>query len=376
MNKTLFFLYGMFLLMFTVFSYAFVDPNLIYLKDIYTGFAFNQRLLTTIIYALFIFLFFAVYFSIFKKRNKLKVRDLKVLLATTVGILFLAYPAMLSYDIFNYISTAKVAFFYRENPYLIMPIEFSGDPFFIFTRATNKTALYGPFWILLSLLPFAFGFGKFLLILLNFKLLMALFYAGASYLIWKISKNIVPVVLFSFNPLIIIETLVSGHNDIVMMFLALLSFLLLSKNRLVFAILMFTLSIFIKYASIFLLPIFLVILFRKIKKEDVNWEKTFFCSALLMLLAFLLSPIREEIYSWYAIWFLPFAFLVPKNKILLYVSIAFSLGLMLRYVPFMLLGTYLGPTPYLKTFLTFIPAVSIFILFSIKDKLWLKIFSR
>lgn len=377
MKKFLIVSYSVFLSLFSIFSYAFVDPNFTYLKDIYSGFAFSNRFLTTTFYIVFVLIAF-VFYGIFVRlgvRKKIHVGEMFILLSVTVGILLFSYPAMLSYDIFNYIATSKVLFFYHENPYVIMPIEFTGDPLLSFTHAANKIALYAPGWILLTGVPYVLGFGNFIVTLLNFKLLFLAFYLATAFLIWKISKNIVSVFLFSFNPLIITETLISGHNDIAMMFLALFSFFLLIKKKIFIAVLLFIFSILIKYATILLIPVFLYILWKTIKKKDINWKSIFYLSSLLMYVGFLLSPIREEIYPWYATWFLSFAFLVPDKKLLLYISIAFSFGLLFRYVPFMLFGTHAGLTTFIKSSVTFIP-VFLVLFYFVTKKLWERIFSR
>lgn len=378
MKKFIFFSYSAFLLLLTLFSYAFIDPNLPYLKDFYSDFAFSNRLLTTILYASFILIFFIFYgFFIYlgiKKRINLK--DVCILLGVCVTVLFFSYPTMLSYDIFNYIATSKVLFFYSENPYIVMPIEFASDQLLAFTHAANKIALYGPVWILLTGVPYFLGFGSFIINLFALKLLTGIFYLATTFLIWKISKNIISVILFVLNPLITIETLVGGHNDIAMIFLVLLSFFLLTKKKIFFGIVFFILSIFIKYSTILLVPIFLYAVWRLIRNKGVNWVKIYFFSSLLMLIAFLLSPLREEIYPWYAIWFLSFVFLIPEKKVLLYISLAFSFSLLLRYIPFMLFGTHAGATPITKSSVTFIPPFIVGIYFIIKLKLWEKVFSR
>jgi len=367
------------LLLFVAFiSYLFVDPNFFYLKNIYSGIAFKNRQIITFLYLLIILSFFIFYFLflLLIHRKLINAKDIKLLVVLTAGVLFFAYPAMLSYDIFNYITTAKVLFHYHENPYIVMPIEFANDPYLLFTHAANKIALYGPFWILLSGIPFLLGFGNFLLILFNFKLVIVLFYYGVSYFIWKISKNIFSVVLFSLNPLVVVEALVASHNDIAMMFFTISSFFFLIRKKVGLAVIFFILSIFIKYVTIILIPVFIYTFWQTIRKKTVDWEKAFYYSSLLMLIAFFLSPIREEIYPWYAIWFLPFVGLVHQSKTLLYIALAFSFGLLLRYVPFMLLGTHFGVTPFFKTALTFIPVFFVLIYVFFKDKLWLKIFSR
>lgn len=369
MKKGLFIFYPLFLVGFTIFSYAFVDPNLNYLKNIYTGFAFDHRIITTIIYIFLILLFFIIYIVFLKmiKDGELTALDVKKLIILTVGILFFSYAAMLSYDIFNYILTAKVSFFYQENPYVIMPIELT-DPFLLFTRAANKLALYGPFWIILTFIPHILGFNHFILTFFSFKLLIVPFYIGITYFIWKISKNLFSVVFFALNPLVIIETLVSGHNDIVMMFLALFSFFLLMKKKILLSILLFLMSIFIKYATIFLTPIFLYILWKTLIDQKIKWQKIYFLSFVSMFIVFILSPIREEIYPWYAIWFLTFVSFIPEKKIIFYTSLIFSFSLLFRYTPYLFSGTYLGQTPVIKTIVSFVPPILFSIYYGILKK--------
>ena len=377
MKNIVVYFYAIFLILFTIFSYAFVDPNLIYMKNIYSGFAFENRSIVTILYALFASVFFVFYgfFIWLGIKKQLKFKEICMLVSITVVGLVFAYPTMLSYDIFNYITTSKVLFFYYENPYIIMPIEFVGEPFLSFTHAANKVALYAPFWITLTGIPYVLGLGNFIAILFSFKIFITLFYIATTILVWKISKNIISVILFSLNPLITIETLISGHNDIVMIFFVLLSFFVLMKKRIGWAVVLFILSILIKYTTLLLIPVFLFVLWKKFKKREINWNNIFYFSALLMYVGFFLAPVREEIYPWYGIWFLLFAFLVPDKKILLSTSLVLSFTLLLRYIPFMSLGTHAGVTPVIKSVITFVP-ISLILFYFAVNRLWRKTYSR
>lgn len=365
MKKILILGYLIHLLLFSIFSYFFIDPNLIYLKNIYTGFAFNYRNITTFIYVIFILSFFVFYFLFIKLTDKklLGRKDLIILITVTIVSLFFSYPAIVSYDIFNYIATAKVSFYYLENPYLIMPIQFTNDPLLLFTQAANKTALYGPFWILLTSIPFILGFGQFLITLFNFKLFVLIFYLLTLYLIYKFSKNTKDLILFALNPLVVFESLVGGHNDIVMMFFILLSLYLFKNNKILFGIIFLLLSIFIKFATFFLIPVFIYLLIQNVKGRQINWDKVFFLASISMFIIFLLSSFREEIYPWYGIWFLVFIPFI-KNSLLRGFYLSLSFGLLLRYIPYMYLGTYFGPTPILKIILMLIP-VFLFLIYKV-----------
>jgi hypothetical protein len=358
MKRIIIALYALFLFVFSAFSCVFVDPNLSFLKNIYSGFAFHNRSETTVLYALLIIVFFAFYASFvwLGVKKKLNKNNIYLLLGVTGGILLFSYPAMLSYDIFNYIATSKIAFFYHENPYVIMPIEFIGDPLLAFTHAANKIALYGPFWVLLTGIPFLIGIGNFIFTLFAFKFIALFFYIATVFLIWKISKNLLSIIIFAFNPLVIIETLLSGHNDVVMMFFALAAIFLTTKKKYVFACFLLLLSILIKYATLFLIPIFIYLIYAIAREKNVNWEKIYLSFTVSMTIIFLLSPIREEIYPWYAMWFLTISSLV-KNKFVFVATSTLSFGLLLRYVPYMYLGTYNFPTPLLKIIFMVIPVM-------------------
>ena len=156
MSRLIFF-YIIFLVLITLFSYLFVDQNFTYLKPLYTRFYTSHRFITTIIFFLVALVYF-IFYATFLRMVKRGILNLRQVILLTTLILFFAYPAMLSYDIFNYVTTSKVLFGYHENPYILTPLQFVGDPFLEFTRATNKIALYGPFWILVSVFPYILGF--------------------------------------------------------------------------------------------------------------------------------------------------------------------------------------------------------------------------
>lgn len=358
MKKILFLTYSFFLVFISFFSYLFLDPNLTYLHNFFTGFSSSNKEITTLIYTAIVFIFFAFYILFIKLLNKgfLVKKDILILIGISVFCLLFSYPAMVSYDIFNYIATAKVSFHYFENPYILMPIQFLNDPLLLFMQAANKTALYGPFWIILTSIPFLLGFGQFLLILLNFKLLILIFYILTIYLLNKLNNNLKNLIVFTLNPLVLFELFVGGHNDIVMMFFVILSFYLLKNKKIFLALVFLAFSVFIKFASLFLLPVVIYIVIQNLKKREINWDKIFVASSILMFIVFLLSTFREEIYPWYGIWFLAFTPLF-KNKLLKGFYIVLSFGLLLRYIPYMYLATYLSPTPIIKTILMATPVI-------------------
>ena len=344
----------------TIPSWGFVDANMPLPKfEVLQPIIFFKTVYPTVWYTAIVIVLFAWYIWILGRIRKglLKSKHVWYLIALTSAILFWSYPA-LSNDIFNYIATAKVAYVWKENPYVVMPIEIPNEPMLVFLHAANKVALYGPVWIVLTVIPHFLGMGNLLTTLFTFKLFITAWYLLLCYLIW-ITANRKPwgLAFFGLNPLVTLSTLVDGHNDVVMMALALGSFLLLKRGRFFIAVLFFLSSIFIKGATLFLVPVFLLSTYAQYKKKTLSWERVWYWASILMYLIFLLSPIREEIYAWYFIWPLTFLALLEGPGLMHAASYGFSLGLMFRIAPFFYTRSWSGLTPMIKKIVTFVPPV-------------------
>lgn len=264
----------------------------------------------------------------------------RLILIVSVILLF-SYPAF-SYDIYNYMFTAKTVLVYHTSPYTIIPLQLTGvEPWLNFMRWTHLPSAYTPLWILLSLPPYLFGFGVFLLILWNMKLLIAGFYLLTAYMIGKIlgdedrEKKVLGMTIFALNPLILIESVVSSHNDIVMMGLALTAWYWRSWF-------MLAASVGLKFMTITLFPV-----------AALGWHRKL---ALLAMLAGLIFVIRDrEVLPWYWVWIMPFVALLPRNRSLYIISTGVSVGLLLRYLPYLYLGNWDPPAGVAKLWLTIVP---------------------
>jgi hypothetical protein len=345
-----------------LYSYTQVDLNLTLSRasiwqTIQKGFQsigfFNRPLSLNIYIGLLLFLFMWYGYTVFLvMKQKIHAKTIWQMILCMTGILVFAYPAF-SYDLFNHMFTAKTILLYGKNPYAVTPLQFAGfESWLTFMRWTHVVSIYSPLWIGLTLIPYIFGFGYFLLILWNFKLLIALFYLMTAYVIGKIlqdEKNnlaLLGVVLFAFNPLVIIESLVSAHNDIVMMAFGVFALYLLRKKELVHSFFIYSISIASKLMTISMFPIYI---FPKVK-----WIPIVSMSAGLILFLFIT---KREIMPWYALWFLPFAALYPQKHWITILCTGISLGLLLRYAPFLYLGNWDDPVPMIKIWVTTIPII-------------------
>ncbi|MCR4264188.1 MAG: hypothetical protein NUV98_05735 [Candidatus Roizmanbacteria bacterium] len=347
--------YFLLLVLLLIFSYGFVDFSIpVSVPFNLNRIVYDARISSTAVNIGIVILLFCMYgyFLWQAHKKKLSALSLKNTLLITTALLLLSYPAF-SNDIYNYIATAKVTYLYGENPYIIMPIELTHEPMLSYLHAANKMALYGPAWILLTVIPHAAGMGNLLQTILAFKLFMALFYLMTAYLIWHLSnKNILSVTVFALNPLVLIESLVSSHNDIVMMFFALLSFFLLKKRIAILAFAVLLVSVGIKFATVILVPVLLYVWYRQRLGKKIVWPRVWLSCSLLLLFVFLLSPLREEMYPWYFQWVIVFIALIPDYVVLFIAMIGLSFGLSLRFAPYVYIRNWGSPVAEIKQVVT------------------------
>jgi hypothetical protein len=274
-----------------------------------------QRELSIGIYAFLILsLFWLQYASLKAKLDPVKTA---IMIA---GICLVSYP-FLSHDFFNYIFDAKILTVYGKNPYLYKALDFPGDPYLRFMHWTHRTYPYGPSFLAVSLVPSALSFGKFILNFFFFKAMFAGFYLLAVWLMSRVNKQW--ALILAVNPLIIIEGLVSSHNDLIALSLSIVGIYYLFQKKNWFGRIFLLLSGGIKYLT---LP--LVILSKR--------NKLFNYLGLLGLVAGLFYlTFKSEIQPWY---FLALFALIPFFEELIMKLNIFFAGLLFSYYPYVYLG--------------------------------------
>ena len=260
-----------------LFAYSFtqIDANLTIsrfgllqvVQKVFQGIGMNARPLSTGLYLGIVMLLFALYFLILSaiRKKELDSRTFWKIVLVVTGILLFSYPAF-SYDMFNYLFTAKTVLVYQKNPYEVIPLQFSGiDPWTNFMRWTHLPSAYTPFWIVLTLPTYLLGFGHLLTTLWSIKALVAAFHLATIVGIGKILQKVEPghallgMALYAFNPLIIIENLVSAHNDVVMMAFAVWAIVLFLEKKKLTSWFVLSLSVALKLITITLIPVWFFI---------------------------------------------------------------------------------------------------------------------
>jgi hypothetical protein len=345
----------LFLYSFTQIDLSLTFSRIEFLRNLVKSFqyiGYFNRPLSASIYILILMALYMFYFLFlfFVSKKALSKKYIWKVVLVAVAILAFSYNAF-SYDLFNYIFDAKILTHYHQNPYLQKALDYPGDPMLSFMHWTHRVFPYGPLWLVLTV-PLSFiGFQFFLPTFFLFKLLMAGSFLGSVYFVGKIFQKIAPekeqfaLVFFALNPLLLIESLVSAHLDIVMIFFCLWAFYLLVSKKYISSYTFFLVSVGIKFATGFLLPVFLLITFFQQKGKKLSWQYVFGSSILLMLLSVVAATVRTNFQPWYLVLVLSFAVFLADRYIVFLPTMILSFAALLLYVPYLYLGNWDKPVP-------------------------------
>jgi hypothetical protein len=178
-------------------------------------------------------------------------------------------PAMLSSDTYAYAYYGRLLAFYGVNAHSPAPHATLTDPFLSGGWYQFVPSVYGPLWTVISGSIVLLGGGHVGLTLLMFRALEAAAVLGCGGFIWVILNRLSPAhaaqgtVLFLWNPLVIIESGLSGHNDTCMMFFALLAVWLHLRGSKAASVIAMTLSALVKVITAPLVPLYMLMILRR-----------------------------------------------------------------------------------------------------------------
>lgn len=158
---------------------------------------------------------------------------------------------------------------YGINPYKISPddvkLDFLKDP--LSEKINNKAApaLYPPVTQIIFFLVTKISYS-----IVAFKILLLMFFISCMILLRKLLEirkiNHCNILLFSWNPLILVETASSGHFDIIGAFFILAGLFYITKNKIYLSISCITIAGLIKFFPFILLPLFLKLYYGQWRK--------------------------------------------------------------------------------------------------------------
>jgi hypothetical protein len=192
--------------------------------------------------------------------------------AVFMGVL-LCTPAMLSSDVYSYAHYGYLLADKGVDAHSPAAVAVAGtnldDPFSLQGYYDFVASVYGPFWTLISAGLVLAGGGHVGLTVLLFRGLEVAAALGTGGLIWVILKQLSPeraaqgTMFFLWNPLVVMESALGGHNDTCMMLFALLAVWLHLRGYKAGAVVALVLSALIKVITWPLVPLYVLMALRR-----------------------------------------------------------------------------------------------------------------
>jgi len=183
-------------------------------------------------------------------------------------------------DLFDNIMHGRILGVYRGNPFADVTAQFRGDPLYSYTAWRRTPSAYGPAWEMLAggtawLVHQTLGVSETprVSVVANavaFKLLSGAFLAASALVVALILRRKAPeralagVLLLAWNPVILVETLGNGHNDIAMIFWVLAAAWALVGGRYTLAVLALVVGALVKFVPVLMLPAALLVAWREL----------------------------------------------------------------------------------------------------------------
>lgn len=343
MRSMIIWLYGVVLFALGIYSYLLIDPNITFFQHplwvqfrdwaVYLG--YYRRDISWNVYMTLLIILFIFHYLLTKKYKHNSALTIAALIA---GIGCISYP-FLSHDLFNYLFDARILTHYGKNPYLFTALDFQGDLWTRFMHWTHRTYPYGPTFLPLTLIPSFLGWGKFSLTFFLYKMMNGLLYFLAVHFLNK--KNKREAMFFATHPLVIIEGLVNGHNDMIAVSIGLIGIYLLERKYAFWSKVVLLFSGGIKYVT---LPLVGLVVDKKHR-----WYTKALFGVQISLVLYLCY--KMEIQPWY---FLSLFAFVPFFGLYIERLSVLFFGLLLSYYPFIRFGDWTAKTVGMKRELVFI----------------------
>jgi hypothetical protein len=189
--------------------------------------------------------------------------------ALLMAVMLPAHP-FYSFDVLHYIATTRVLWEHGANPLITPPRAFPADPLVHLPDWDWLPSPYGPAWAALTALPHytTGGTDSPARNLIAFKLLSAGCALGTAWLAGATAERLragaraTAIVVFAWNPLLVLHTAGDAHNDTAMLLFLALALYLLVRGWIVPAAVAMGLSALVKFASLLVLPVFVMWLWR------------------------------------------------------------------------------------------------------------------
>ena len=226
-------------------------------------------------------------------RGRFAAAVLLVLVPVALTVVLLPSYPLLSSDIFKYIFGGRILAVYGENPFTHVPAEFPQDRFYDLVYWKAVANAHGPLWRLAEATSATVGGESCRDAVLAMKAWPAAAYLGTTLAVYLLIRACQPeraiwgTLVYAWNPLVALEALQNGHNDVVAALPAVVAVWLTYRNRYGWAFPLLAISALIKPLAVVLGPLLLIAALRAPDRRARGVIRGVAVGASLVLMAYL-----------------------------------------------------------------------------------------
>jgi glycosyl transferase family 87 len=182
------------------------------------------------------------------------------------GVILIGLYPITALDVALYVVRARLWAIYGGSPMLAVPASFPQDPFIgLGGEYQTQVSPYGPVWELIAQIPIRLGILDIAGGILAMKVISLISYVSMAMLIgWYAHQdsaphqvsNLTAMTFFALNPMVLMEAIGNGHNDMLMLALLTLGIVLWQRDRWIWAAFALTLASLIKITGLIFMPLF------------------------------------------------------------------------------------------------------------------------
>ena len=207
-------------------------------------------------------------------KEAMRLRGLALGAGIVCGLVLLWLYPISAIDVLGYVVRGRLWAVYGSSPLVTPPDAFPEDPYTGFAgEYADRLSPYGPIWEIAAQIPLRLGALGMVSGVIGMKLLVLAVYVACAVLIgwgnlWEETRvrghstPLMALLFFAWNPLILMQGVGNGHNDLLMIAFMLLAVVLRQRGRWAGAILAATLAALVKLPGLFLVPIILIAILR------------------------------------------------------------------------------------------------------------------